>query len=516
MLPLIPAPEDPAARPAWREQLHQWRRSTRALIGYDGSLYDRPEFTWARRNYVCYFLMMTEQAWLDRANGRFDTARFLRDMDARYGGVDSVLLWNAYPCIGVDPRNQYDLYRDWPGGLKGVRAVVDALHAAGVRAFVSYQPWDTGTRREPGDRMERYAGGETRVRARGKSDFEQLAGLVVATDADGVFLDTMTGGDAEMRQRLDALRPGVTLNPECVPAVESLASHHMSWGQAMPHHLEVPGVLRSRWFERRHVQYETNRFSPDLTDELHVAWMNGSGMLIWENMFGSWTGHNARFASLLRGLGPVLRRYAEVFAGEDWTPLVDTGTPRVYASAWGAAGMRLWTLVNRAHEAAEGDGPVIDPSAGVRWFDLVAGRELAPVRRGANTHLPVQLRARGATALAAMSAAQVTPAFEEFLAQQAAVDARADWDATPPELDERLSPPPVVAISTNVPAGMVEVPAGATTLRTRYRQRECGFYTDAHTERLPYQWDWAVCTVHAGMTHERPARWGRVGIDRYT
>ncbi|MCF7734625.1 MAG: formylglycine-generating enzyme family protein [Cephaloticoccus sp.] len=518
---LIPAPENPAVWPAWRDSLQHWRQSVRELIHYDSSAYDRPEFAWARRNYLCYFLMMTEQAWFDHAKGRFDVARFLGDMQTRYGGVDSVLLWNAYPCIGIDPRNQYDLYRDWPGGLGGVRAMVDALHAAGVRTFVSYQPWDTGTQREPagpeGGKLERYANGETRVRGRSKSDFEALADLVAATGVDGVFLDTMTGGDAEMRRRLDAVRPGITLNPECVPAVESLASHHMSWGQAMAHQVEIPGVLRSRWFERRHLQYETNRFSYDLTDELHTAWMNGSGMLIWENMFCTWTGHNARFASLLRSLAPILRRFSEVFSSEDWTPLVPTGTARIYASQWRLAQneLRLWTVVNRDEAARAGDGPACVKADGFRYFDLVLGREIQPVTRGETQFLPVQLRGRGATALLALPTAAVTEEFKVFLTQQAATDARADWDTTGPTIPERLTPVPVLDPTGDIPPGMVEVRAGETTLRVRHRRRESGFYTGANTERLPYQWDWDGCIVHTQGVLERPAQWERFAIDRF-
>ena len=34
-----------------------------------------------------------------------------------------------------------------PGGLAGVRAAVDELHAAGVRVLIPYNPWDIGTRR---------------------------------------------------------------------------------------------------------------------------------------------------------------------------------------------------------------------------------------------------------------------------------------------------------------------------------------------------------------------------------
>ena len=39
------------------------------------------------------------------------------------------------------------LFEAMPGGLPGVRAAVDELHAAGVKVLIPYNPWDTGTLR---------------------------------------------------------------------------------------------------------------------------------------------------------------------------------------------------------------------------------------------------------------------------------------------------------------------------------------------------------------------------------
>lgn len=518
---LITAPTDPADRSAWREELHRWRDANRRLLGYDGRSYDNPAFAWARDNYICYFLMMSDQAWIDQEAGRFDVPRFLRTMTQRYGGIDSVVLWNAYPCIGVDDRNQFDLYRDWPGGLAGVKAMTDELHAGGVRVFVSYQPWDTGTRREPADtagqgKWERFSTGDTRVRTVCRPEFISLAGLVKAVDADGVFLDTMTAGDDELRAALDAFKPGITLNPECVPPIEALSLHHMSWGQALPHHAEVPGILRNRWFERRHLQYETCRFSPDMTDELHTAWMNGSGVLIWENVFGSWTGHNARLASLVRAIRPILRRYSGLFTGEAWEPLVPCAADRVYASQWGQDDMMLWTLVNRSDEPREGVGPTITADAGKRYFDLVTGREIAPVvLENGQRGLPFHLRSRGVGALLAISAQQVDDDFSQFLQSQAETDSRADWDTTAPKLMQTLRSSPEMPPANSCPADMVAHAGGEIVLKIHYRFRECRFYGGDYTEKLEFQWDWDTCELHRPGVLRRPAKWAPFAIDRY-
>ena len=55
----------------------------------------------------------------DREAHAWTVARFLADLDARYGGVDCVLLWQSYTNMGVDARNQIDLLRVAPGGVAG-------------------------------------------------------------------------------------------------------------------------------------------------------------------------------------------------------------------------------------------------------------------------------------------------------------------------------------------------------------------------------------------------------------
>lgn len=55
----------------------------------------------------------------------------------------------TYTNIGCDDRNQFDLWRAMPGGLDQLARNIEALHAAGVRVLMPYNPWDTGTRREP-------------------------------------------------------------------------------------------------------------------------------------------------------------------------------------------------------------------------------------------------------------------------------------------------------------------------------------------------------------------------------
>ena len=70
---------------------------------------------------------------------RFTVDKYLDDLQARYGGADSILLWPTWPNIGVDARSQYDLFASLPGGLPGLKTVIEQLHARNVRCLLPYK-----------------------------------------------------------------------------------------------------------------------------------------------------------------------------------------------------------------------------------------------------------------------------------------------------------------------------------------------------------------------------------------
>ena len=58
-------------------------------------------------------------------------------MCARYGGIDSVLLWQGYPNLGLDDRNQFQLLESLPGGLEGLRGFISKVMESNNRIFAS-------------------------------------------------------------------------------------------------------------------------------------------------------------------------------------------------------------------------------------------------------------------------------------------------------------------------------------------------------------------------------------------
>ncbi len=117
-----------------------------------------------------------------------------------------------------------------------------------------------------------------------------------ALGADGVFLDTMKEAMPELRAAL----PDAAFEGESTLSLARIADHHLSWAQWFADST-VPGVIRARWFEQRHMLHHTRRWNRSHAEELRSAWLNGVGMLVWENVFGAWVGWNERDRGLLRG-----------------------------------------------------------------------------------------------------------------------------------------------------------------------------------------------------------------------
>ncbi len=457
---VIVAPPNPADWPAFREALARWREETRAALKYDDVLYRHPAFAWSSGNYSCCFLMTCDERFYNRRRGRYTVDSFLDEAERDFGGFDSVVLWQAYPRIGADERNQFDFYRDQPGGLEGLRAAVRQFHRRGVRAYIDYNPWDLGTRREA------------------VSDLDALVELVRALEVDGIFLDTMNRGAAELRAKLDAVRPGVILEGEGAVPLERMHDHHASWAQWF-NDSPVPGVLRHKWLERRHMLHQIKRWDYDHSGELQAAWMNGSGIMVWENVFGSWIPWCARDRWLLRCLLPIQRRYHRLFNSERWTPLVKAEPSGVYASLWEEAGLRLWTLVNRT--TAWVNGPLLRVPAmpGHRYFDLMAGQKANARLEEPTVILSGKIPPRGLACFLSGTGSDLGNGFKRFLRQQARLNAKMVLDTSTPPSETHLLPVRRTLPQPQVPEGMVEIPAGDLELRIDIRVRECGFYESA-------------------------------------
>jgi hypothetical protein len=140
---------DLASHQAWLADVRRWRGERLDRMGYSDARYADQRTAWTQKAFMQAQAMVEDRYLYDPVARRYTVDRYLDDLQARFGGIDAVLIWPTYPNIGVDDRNQMDLLAAMPGGLAGVRSMVADFHRRGVRILFPFMLWDRGTR-DPG------------------------------------------------------------------------------------------------------------------------------------------------------------------------------------------------------------------------------------------------------------------------------------------------------------------------------------------------------------------------------
>ena len=488
---LLLAPEQPEDWPAWRERLDAWRAAELASGRIAAPLYDRAAQAWAGRAYVQAMIMLWDERLIDHSTRTWTVDRLCDEAERDYSGFDCVVLWNNYPLSGLDGRNQFDYFDDLPGGLDGLRDAVAAFHRRGVRVMIDHKPWVPG------------------LPAGMRDDAEGIAALVARCGIDGVYLDCQDGPSDRLRE---ALGPGIAICSEAPARPEPFGHESQCWQQNTDDSA-APGIPRARWLDRHLLAYETRRYYPDPWREIQRAWMNGGGIVVWENVFGYYAKLEERARSWIRLVAPALRRFSGHFIHGEWQPHVGGATfGSVHVSRFSHDGTSLWTVCNRRAHAIEKTVLRLPHLPGHRYVDVITGREFA---RGAVKDGLVELvgRLEREGVAGVLAVPDVDADLADFLAAQRERFARAVL-VGPVWTDEhyRTVAPhhlrPVAATPrAAVPAGMLRIPDWEGELVSRYRMRECGHIAGTPGEKHVYDaFEKEVCD-------RRPARVAAVAID---
>lgn len=457
---IFSAPTDPAEWPAWRERLAAWRDSARDRLGYGGDAYAVTAAKWASECFSVALVWLWDERLYDHATGLFTVDSFLAATND-YGRFEGVVLWHAYPVIGIDDRNQFDFYREVPDLV----TLIAQFQGYGLKVFINYNPWDTGTRRPNNE------------------DPAELAILVGELRVDGVFLDTMREGGADLIGALMNADPPQLLEGESRIQLSRIQDHHLSWAQWFADS-EAPGVLAAHWFERRHMMHHTRRWNRDHSSELQSSFMNGTGMLVWDAVFGVWVGWNDRDRATLRTMLRLQRAFKKVLVDGEWTPLVESAPEalanRIYVSRFSTQLVTLFTIINR--QEVDYYGAVLSSSltypSGAQLFDLSTGAVLASAAEG------VTVPARSVSAIVAVTGP--IPGWLRDLLHAVSRDGSAlshPSELFPARHAVRREVPETK--KARVPHDAVILPAGEHSLTIKYRRRETGMYQGA-----PYVEEW--------------------------
>jgi len=315
---------------------------------FDESMYSRQDLKWIRKAYVMHLMMAWDKDYFDMVTGKFNWTKFQQRGAALYGGDDVICLWPTWPTLGLDQRNQFDMYRDLPGGLATLRKVADTLRKHGTKFFIAYNPWDESTRKE--------------------GHLSGLSNLIRETSADGVVLDTKGESSRELQQAADDVKPGVIMYsegmavPKDMPGIVSGRVHNALY---YPPVLNLNRLIRPDFAIFRVAEV----FKEPIQREYAVAFFNGYGTEI--NQFAP--GHPDYEVEQYRYLGRtsmILRENSEVFQDKKLIPLIDTSVDSVWATEWHGQRKRIVTLFSIRPEGYEGALVEGNTREGFHWVDL--------------------------------------------------------------------------------------------------------------------------------------------------
>ena len=375
------APCTPLMHQQWLSDLTHWRAERRIRIGFDPARYSLSSLTWTQSSFIQPQMMAQDRSFYDPVQGKYKVDRYLDDLDKRYGGIDSVLVWATYPNMGIDDRNQQDMVRSMPGGIEGLKQMVADFHRRGVRVLFPMMMWDQGTR-DPG-----------------KPWPDAVAEFLKELDADGINGDTQDGVPLAFSLAADKIGHPLAFEPEVGTSDESLGWNVMTWGYYK--YQFVPSIDRHRWLETHHMVHISDRWNRNHNDNLQFAFFNGEGWESWENIWGIWNGITPVDAEATRRIASIERAFAPFLVSPDWEPLYPMHMYGVFASRWPLENQTLWTIVNRNEYDVDGRQITVPFKPGMRYFDLYNGVELKPALEADHAVLSFATEAHGYGAILA-------------------------------------------------------------------------------------------------------------------
>ena len=299
----------------WHAAYQAFKKHIRS--NFDFTYYERPVQEKFRQRLISHFTFLYGFDIYDPETNQFRIDEFLDEGELNFGGYDYMLLWHDYPRMGIDDRDQFDMYEDLPGGLEGLRQMVDKAHARDVLVFIPYKPWDI---------------------MKGRTDhFKQVARISKAIGADGIFLDTMNESDTSFREALDAVNPDNVFVSEGRPDLTAAQLVTGSWNQSGNATNKMPNVDLFRFILPEHNIHNINRGARKRDELIYNALFNGVGLIIWEDIFGEINRFSWNERILIQRYNRIIHENRDAYLTDNPVPLVADFRDDLYVNAFPGA-----------------------------------------------------------------------------------------------------------------------------------------------------------------------------------
>lgn len=325
----------------WLPYSGDWQKGLRSMFrdkflydldSFEDSLYQRNDLKWMQDKYLIILQFAWNHEFYDHRDGGYRYEQFFQQVAASCGSIDIYGLWPTWPTLGLDQRNQWDLYSDLPGGLPRLAEMSAWAKENGTRFFIAYNPWDQSTRKE--------------------NPYKAMASLIKAVDADGVVLDTRGSSSFELQRAADSVKQGVIMYsegmaiPKDMPGIISGRVHDAIF---MPPPLNLNKLIKPDFNIFRVCQLSQGR----IHREVAISLFNGYGIEL--NMFAP--GRPGWIPAEMKYLGEalmILRENSKTFKGNDWTPLIKTVSDNIWVNQFPGKEKTIFTVFSLIPEGYAG------------------------------------------------------------------------------------------------------------------------------------------------------------------
>jgi formylglycine-generating enzyme required for sulfatase activity len=342
----------------WHDALQEvfQKRMLYDITGFDNSLFERKDLQWVRHAYVSTIIMNWSSEYYNYQDGKFHLNEYINKGKNLYGGDDFLAIWPTWPTLGLDQRNQFDMFRDLPGGLSKIKSMANQLRSIGTKLFVCYNPWDESTR--------------------GENHFEGITNLIAGTSADGVVLDTKGESSKELQLAADQVKPGVIMYsegmavPKDMPGIVSGRVHNALYYPPM---LNLNKLIKPAFAIFRVAEI----FKEPIQREFATAFFNGYGteLNIMEPGRPNWVDDEYKY---LGRTSRILRENTNNFTASDFRPLLETAADQIWVNAWMNPEKTIYTIYSIIPEGFNDLLFKVSPKESFHFVDIWHHRLLTP------------------------------------------------------------------------------------------------------------------------------------------
>ncbi|MEI7626887.1 MAG: SUMF1/EgtB/PvdO family nonheme iron enzyme [Bacteroidota bacterium] len=342
----------------WHSALQEvfQKRMLYDIGSFDNSMFERKDLQWVRHAYVSTILMNWSSEYYNYLDEKFHLDDYIDKGKRLYGGDDFIAIWPTWPTLGLDQRNQFDLFRDLPGGLSKIKSMANQFRSKGTKLFVCYNPWDESTR--------------------GENHFEGITSLIAGTSADGVVLDTKGESSKELQRAADKVKLGVIMYSEgmAVPKdMTGIVSGRVHNALYYPPMLNLNKLIKPAFAIFRVAEI----FKEPIQREFATAFFNGYGteLNIMEPGRPSWVDEEYKY---LGRTSRILRENTNTFTASEFRPLIETAADNIWVNAWINPEKNVYTIYSVIPEGYNDLLFKVLPKEGFHFVDLWHHRLIIP------------------------------------------------------------------------------------------------------------------------------------------